>query len=52
MWTATLGEHKLAKKESFEQIRDIERIILHPKYKSMIMEGIFDTPPDYDIGEY
>ncbi|XP_031552036.1 transmembrane protease serine 2-like [Actinia tenebrosa] len=49
MWTATLGEHKLKKEESFEQIRDIERIILHPKYKSMLFEGIFDTPPDYDI---
>ncbi|KAK3745174.1 hypothetical protein QZH41_011977, partial [Actinostola sp. cb2023] len=48
-WTATLGEHKLKEKEEFEQVRNIERIVLHPKYKSMFLEGILDTPPDYDI---
>lgn len=35
----------------FEQSRGVEAIYLHPKYKSMFLEGIFDTPPDYDIGK-
>ncbi|XP_031552020.1 kallikrein 1-related peptidase b8-like [Actinia tenebrosa] len=51
-WTATLGEHKLQEKEVFEQVRGVERIILHPNYKSMFLEKIFDTPPDYDLGEF
>jgi hypothetical protein len=50
-WFVTLGEHKLGEKESFEQIRNISKIILHPQYVSMVMEGIYDTPPDYDIGK-
>jgi hypothetical protein len=39
-------------KEVFEQIIDVKAIYLHPLYKSMFLEGIFDTPPDFDIGEY
>lgn len=46
-----LGEHHLVDKEVFEQSRGVEAIYLHPKYKSMFLEGIYDTPPDYDIGK-
>jgi hypothetical protein len=46
-----LGEHKLKEKEVFEQVRGLEKIILHPKYKSMFLEGILDTPPDFDLGK-
>ncbi|XP_058944484.2 plasminogen-like [Pocillopora verrucosa] len=48
-WKAVLGEHHLVDKEVFEQSREIESIYLHPKYKSMFLEGIYDTPPDYDV---
>ncbi|EDO33256.1 predicted protein, partial [Nematostella vectensis] len=48
-WTVTLGEHKLKDKEDFEQTRDISAIYLHEAYKSMFLEGIKDTPPDFDI---
>ena len=50
-WKAVLGEHHLVDKEVFEQSREIESIYLHPKYKSMFLEGIYDTPPDYDVGK-
>ena len=50
-WRVVLGEHHLVDKEVFEQSRDVEAIYLHPKYKSMFLEGIYDTPPDYDIGK-
>ena len=50
-WRAVLGEHHLVDKEVFEQSRGVEAIYLHPKYKSMFLEGIFDTPPDYDVGK-
>jgi len=46
-----LGEHHLVNKEVFEQSREVEAIYLHPKYKSMFFEGIYDTPPDYDVGK-
>jgi len=46
-----LGEHHLVDKEVFEQSRGVEAIFLHPKYKSMFFEGIYDTPPDYDVGK-
>lgn len=46
-----LGEHHLVDKEVFEQSREVEAIYLHPKYKSMFFEGIYDTPPDYDVGK-
>ncbi|XP_078349413.1 transmembrane protease serine 11D-like isoform X4 [Oculina patagonica] len=48
-WTVVLGEHHLVDKEVFEQRRRVEAIYLHPKYKSMFFEGIYDTPPDYDV---
>ena len=50
-WTATLGEHRLKEKDAFEQKRQVEQMVLHPKYKSMFLEGILDTPPDYDVGK-
>lgn len=48
-WRVVLGEHHLVDKEAFEQSRWVAEIYLHPKYKSMFLEGIFDTPPDYDV---
>ncbi|KXJ17510.1 transmembrane protease serine 9 [Exaiptasia diaphana] len=48
-WKVVLGEHKLAEKEVYEQTIDVKDIILHPLYKSMFLEGIYDTPPDFDI---
>lgn len=48
-WSVVLGEHHLLNKEVFEQRRRVEAIFLHPKYKSMFFEGIYDTPPDYDV---
>mgnify|MGYP001798729881 CR=1 FL=1 len=51
-WMVTLGEHRLNDKEVFEQVRGVKKIYLHPMYKSMFMEGIYDTPPDFDIGEF
>ena len=50
-WTVTLGEHHLKNKEVFEQVRKVKALYLHPKYKSMFLEGIYDTPPDYDVGK-
>lgn len=50
-WRATLGEHKLADKETFEQVRGISSITIHPKYSFPYLQGIFDAPPDYDIGK-
>ena len=50
-WRVVLGEHHLVDKEAFEQSRRVAEIYLHPKYKSMFLEGILDTPPDYDVGE-
>ena len=49
-WSVVLGEHHLINKEVFEQRRGVKAIYLHPKYKSMFLEGIYDTPPDYDVG--
>ena len=49
-WRVVLGEHHLRDEEVFEQSRGVEAIYLHPKYKSMFLEGIYDTPPDYDVG--
>lgn len=46
-----LGEHHLVDKEVFEQNRGVEAIYLHPRYKSMFFEGIYDTPPDFDVGK-
>jgi len=51
-WRVVLGEHHLVDKEVFEQSRGVEAIYLHPKYKSMFFEGIYDTPPDYDVGTF
>jgi hypothetical protein len=50
-WTVILGEHKLKEEESFEQSRKVEKYILHPKYEFLVFVGIYDVPPDYDIGE-
>ena len=50
-WRVVLGEHHLVNREEFEQSRGVEAIHLHPKYKSMFLEGIYDTPPDYDVGK-
>lgn len=49
-WTVVLGEHHLINQEVFEKRRQVKAIHLHPKYKSMFLEGIYDTPPDYDVG--
>lgn len=51
-WRVVLGEHHMRNKEVFEQRRGIDEIYLHPKYKSMFLEGIYDTPPDYDVGKF
>ena len=50
-WRVVLGEHHLGNKEVFEQSRGVKALYLHPKYKSMFFEGIYDTPPDYDVGK-
>lgn len=52
-WTLTLGEHHLKKVDWFEQTRDVQAILLHPKYKeaqSVVSDGEINTSaPDYDI---
>ena len=54
-WTLTLGEHHLKKVDWFEQTRDVQAILLHPKYKeaqSVVSDGEINTSaPDYDIGK-
>ncbi|KAK3745172.1 hypothetical protein QZH41_002542 [Actinostola sp. cb2023] len=45
VWTAAVGEHRLGSVEKFEQIKEIERIILHPKF------FVGDMYANYDIDD-
>ena len=51
-WSLKLGDYHLLKKEHYEQPREMINITIHPKYKSMWFEGIYDTPPQNDVGMY
>lgn len=52
-WVAVLGDHHLKLRDDrFEQRRKVVNIIIHENYKSMWFEGIYDTPPMNDVGEF
>jgi len=47
-----LGERsKLSRIRShFEKEREVKRVIVHPKFHGVIVDGEFSKPIDYDIG--
>ena len=52
-WVAVLGDHHLKLRDDrFEQRRKVVNITIHENYKSMWFEGIYDTPPMNDVGEF
>lgn len=49
-WKVKLGSHHIASKVTrFEQVREINEIILHPKYNGKTENGVLVQPPGYDI---
>ena len=34
----------------FEQVRRVNKIIMHPRYYGKTEDGVLVQPPDYDVG--